>query len=89
MRTLCAIVDTRLAASAALRARFARCPAARAEKSETLIRFVTDRPGHDYRYAMDVAKVRAELGYQPQLGAQRGFEQVVDWYLEHGARGGP
>ncbi|HEX4388188.1 MAG TPA: dTDP-glucose 4,6-dehydratase [Steroidobacteraceae bacterium] len=89
VRTLCAIVDTRFASSPALRARFARCPAARAEKSETLISFVTDRPGHDYRYAMDVAKARAELGYEPQLGAQRGFEQVVDWYLEHGARRDP
>ena len=86
VRTLCALIDTRVAASAALCARYPRTPAARAARSESLITYVTDRPGHDYRYAMDIAKARAELGFEPELTAERGFQQVVDWYLEHGAR---
>jgi dTDP-glucose 4,6-dehydratase len=83
VRTLCAIIDARFGASAALRARYPRTPAARGARSESLITYVTDRPGHDYRYAMDIARARAELGFEPQLTAERGFEQVVDWYLEH------
>src|SRR5262249_18687923 len=88
-RTLCAIIDARLAASAAPRARHARTPAAHGARSEGLITYVRDRPGHDFRYAMDIAKARSELGFAPELTAERGFEQVVDWYLEHGARRAP
>jgi len=84
VRTLCAIIDARFAASPELRARFARTPAAGARGSDALITFVSDRPGHDYRYAMDIGKARAELGYEPRLSAERGLEQLVDWYLERG-----
>jgi dTDP-glucose 4,6-dehydratase len=45
--------------------------------------FVRDRPGHDRRYAIDAAKVRRELGWQPEYGFDAGIERTVRWYLEH------
>ncbi len=51
--------------------------------SETLISFVTDRPGHDLRYAIDASKVREELGWMPNLTFEEGIERTVRWYLEN------
>jgi dTDP-glucose 4,6-dehydratase len=48
-----------------------------------LIEFVTDRPGHDLRYAMDIAKIRRELGWQPKEHFESGLEKTVQWYLAH------
>ena len=52
------------------------------EKPRTLIEYVADRPGHDYRYAVDASKVRA-LGWTPRVDFQSGLEMTVRWYLEH------
>jgi dTDP-glucose 4,6-dehydratase len=49
------------------------------------ITFVTDRPGHDLRYAIDSAKLRRELGWEPQWAAGEGFRATVQWYLDHPA----
>ena len=48
-----------------------------------LISFVKDRPGHDRRYAIDAAKIRRELGWEPQHDFRSGIEQTIRWYLEH------
>jgi dTDP-glucose 4,6-dehydratase len=48
-----------------------------------LIRFVTDRPGHDHRYAIDSAKIRRELGWQPQVSFEAGLRRTIDWYLSN------
>jgi dTDP-glucose 4,6-dehydratase len=48
-----------------------------------LIRFVTDRPGHDARYAIDAAKIRDELGWRPRHSFEDGLRQTVRWYLDH------
>jgi dTDP-glucose 4,6-dehydratase len=48
-----------------------------------LIEFVTDRPGHDRRYAVDDARLRGELGWRPQVGFERGLLETVRWYLRH------
>jgi dTDP-glucose 4,6-dehydratase len=48
-----------------------------------LIRFVTDRPGHDHRYAIDSAKIARELGWQAEVGFEAGLRQTIDWYLSH------
>ncbi|HKI99145.1 MAG TPA: dTDP-glucose 4,6-dehydratase [bacterium] len=50
---------------------------------EAAIVFVTDRPGHDFRYAMSHARVSTELGWTPQTGFAEGLERTVGWYLEH------
>lgn len=44
---------------------------------------VADRPGHDWRYAMDTARMRDELGWQPRVGLEEGMLRTVRWYLEH------
>ncbi|MCF0166293.1 MAG: dTDP-glucose 4,6-dehydratase [Bacteroidales bacterium] len=48
-----------------------------------LITFVTDRPGHDARYAIDSSKLRRELGWEPGLQFEEGIEKTVRWYLDH------
>ena len=48
------------------------------------IRFVADRPGHDYRYAVDASKIRRELGWEPQHNFVSGMEATVRWYLDNG-----
>jgi dTDP-glucose 4,6-dehydratase len=50
---------------------------------EGLISFVTDRPGHDLRYAIDPTKIRDELGWEPKEDFASGFRKTVKWYLEN------
>ena len=50
-----------------------------------LVQFVTDRPGHDRRYAIDARKIRAELGWSPRETFETGLAKTVRWYLEHAA----
>jgi len=52
-------------------------------KPESLIRFVTDRPGHDRRYAMDTTKAFQELGWGPITTFEEGLSQTVQWYLDN------
>ena len=51
--------------------------------SEELITYVTDRAGHDLRYAIDSSKLKEELGWEPSLQFEDGLELTVRWYLEH------
>jgi len=51
-------------------------------KPRSLIEFVADRPGHDYRYAVDISKITA-LGWEPQVTFPEGLERTVRWYEEH------
>jgi dTDP-glucose 4,6-dehydratase len=51
--------------------------------SEKLITFVTDRAGHDLRYAIDATKLKGELGWTPSLQFEEGLNKTVDWYLEN------
>ena len=48
-----------------------------------LITYVTDRAGHDLRYAIDSSKLQQELGWEPSLQFEEGIEKTVKWYLEH------
>lgn len=48
-----------------------------------LITFVTDRPGHDLRYAIDASKIRDELGWEPKEDVEAGFRKTIQWYLEN------
>src|SRR5579871_5111979 len=54
-------------------------------KPESLIRYVTDRPGHDRRYALSSEKLMRETGWQPQADFETGLAQTIDWYAANGA----
>ncbi len=54
-----------------------------AGESEKLISYVTDRPGHDLRYAIDATKINKELGWQPSVTFEEGLSKTIDWYLEN------
>lgn len=51
--------------------------------SEKLITYVTDRAGHDHRYAIDATKIQKELGWEPSLQFEEGITKTIDWYLEN------
>jgi dTDP-glucose 4,6-dehydratase len=51
-------------------------------KPKSLIEFVADRPGHDYRYAVDITRI-TELGWEPKVNLAEGLERTVSWYQEH------
>ena len=50
---------------------------------ESLIQYVTDRPGHDRRYAMDISKINKDLGWSPRLSLSEGLMKTVEWYLDN------
>lgn len=52
-------------------------------KPETLISYVTDRPGHDMRYAIDPTKIHNELGWLPQTAFENGIRKTIQWYLDN------
>lgn len=69
VRSLCRIVDEYL-----------ERPVGSGEK---LIEFVTDRPGHDHRYAIDFSKIQKELGWRPEVSFEEGLARTVRWYLDN------
>lgn len=82
---ICREVDRAFAEVDGLAAAFPDAPAARGEPTETLKTFVTDRAGHDRRYAIDETKARAELDYAPLHGFDEGLRQTLRWYLSNTA----
>ena len=55
----------------------------RLDKPESLIKHVTDRPGHDRRYAIDASKIMNELGWKPSVKFEEGLNKTIDWYLQN------
>lgn len=53
-------------------------------KPESLITFVQDRPGHDWRYAIDTTRMKDELGWEPTRRLDDGLAETVEWYIDHG-----
>jgi dTDP-glucose 4,6-dehydratase len=83
VQDLCRIADEAFAADPALARRFPASPAAQHGASATLISFVTDRPGHDRRYAIDCGKAERELGYAPTHTLRAGLTRAVQWFLDN------
>jgi dTDP-glucose 4,6-dehydratase len=55
----------------------------RLDKSESLIKHVKDRPGHDRRYAIDASKIINQLGWEPSVTFEEGIVKTIDWYISH------
>jgi dTDP-glucose 4,6-dehydratase len=70
VETICDILD-------------AKRPLAGGGSRRSLIRFVSDRPGHDRRYAIDPAKIERELGWRAQESFESGLDKTIDWYLQN------
>ena len=58
-------------------------PRRNGEKYKNLIHFVADRPGHDYRYAIDSSKIFNKFSWKPQETFESGIKKTVKWYLEN------
>jgi dTDP-glucose 4,6-dehydratase len=69
VKVLCQIMDVKLGRTAG--------------ESAKLITYVTDRPGHDLRYAIDASKIKNELGWEPSVTFEQGLEITIDWYLNN------
>ena len=82
---ICDTLDAAFAADPGLAPRFPSCPAASGANCRSLISFVTDRPGHDHRYAIDATKLATELGSRCSVGFEAGLRQTIHWYLEQEA----
>ena len=70
METLCGILDEKR-------------PRADGASYRAQITFVTDRPGHDARYAIDPTRIRTELGWRPSVTVEEGLARTVQWYLDN------
>ena len=82
---LCRVMDEYFASDTELATRFPNAPQARGERSDSLIKFVTDRAGHDWRYAIDASKIEQALGFVPNETFETGLAKTVDWYLANEA----
>ncbi|GGD57173.1 dTDP-glucose 4,6-dehydratase [Croceicoccus mobilis] len=80
---ICRGVDAIFAADPSLAQRYPDAPAAKGQPSDTLKTFVTDRKGHDRRYAIDETKAREEIGYVPSRDFPTGFADTLRWYLDN------
>ena len=85
VRLVCSLVDEQLRGDAALQARFPDAPASHGRTAAELITFVTDRPGHDRRYAIDPTKIERELGFVPEETFESGIRRTISWFLENEA----
>jgi dTDP-glucose 4,6-dehydratase len=81
--TICAEVDRVFAEIDGLAQRYPDAPAAKGKATSSLKTFVTDRAGHDRRYAIDETKARAELAYAPAHSFDNGLRQTLRWYLDN------
>jgi len=81
VREICGGVDAAFARDPSLAMRFPSASATHGRASEELMSYVTDRKGHDRRYAIDETKIRGELGYAPARGFSQGFAETLGWYL--------
>jgi dTDP-glucose 4,6-dehydratase len=70
VRTICSLMDELVAEP-------------RVERHESLVTFVADRPGHDWRYAIDPSRIEHELGWQPLETFESGLRRTVSWYLQN------
>jgi dTDP-glucose 4,6-dehydratase len=81
--SVCALIDDAFDADTTLRERFPECPAAMGKRCDELIAHVTDRLGHDRRYALNPTKIATTLGFEPKESLATGLQRTVAWYLDN------
>lgn len=82
VRTICRRLDDAFSGDPMLAKRFPNAPAASGKPSESLITWVRDRPGHDWRYAIDASRVETELGFSPKHDFPSGLTKTINWMLD-------
>jgi dTDP-glucose 4,6-dehydratase len=80
---LCGLVDAAFRTMPTLSERFPQAPPAEGRTCDTLITHVTDRLGHDRRYAINAQKAMQALGYRPEIAFEDGLQQTLNWYLDN------
>jgi dTDP-glucose 4,6-dehydratase len=83
VKTICEQIDKAFTSNPDLARRFPNAPAAAGGRSSSLITSVKDRPGHDWRYAIDPRRIRDELGFSPEYDFATGLRQTIKWMLDH------
>ena len=83
VNAICAAIDSAFAEDDSLKSRFGNAPAANGKPTESLITWVKDRPGHDWRYAIDATRARDELGFSPKHDFTDGLRNTINWMLEN------
>ncbi len=86
VRLVCGLLDQEFSRDPGLAERFPECPAANGRaRCEELITYVTDRLGHDRRYAIDASKSEQDLGYSHEVMFDEGIRKTIRWYLDNEA----
>lgn len=80
---LCDTMDRLFAENPHFREQYPDSPMSGGQSAKELITFVTDRAGHDRRYAIDARRIQNELGYEPSVSFDQGLEMTVKWYLDN------
>ncbi|MFQ5983104.1 MAG: dTDP-glucose 4,6-dehydratase, partial [Woeseiaceae bacterium] len=78
---ICKLIDQRFERDPELSNIYKESPPAAGKSTDSLITYVRDRPGHDWRYAIDASKITNELGYEPQEDFESGLARTLDWML--------
>jgi len=78
---LCTLMDEAFRGDRSLALRFPQSPGGQGKPSRELVTFVTDRPGHDRRYALDASKIKQHLGFVPRESFETGIRKTLTWYL--------
>lgn len=82
-QSICGVIDERFSNDTGLSLKFPNCPCAWLDKAASLKTHVSDRPGHDRRYALDVSKIEKQLSFKASVRFARGIKQTIDWYLSN------
>jgi dTDP-glucose 4,6-dehydratase len=85
VQRLCAGIDTVFEAQPELATRFPDAPAATGAGTESLVTFVKDRPGHDWRYAIDATRIKSDLAFEPRHDFESGLASTIRWMLDNEA----
>lgn len=83
VQLLCQVTDGAFRDHPDLSLKYPQCPASRGERTSSLIQLVSDRPGHDRRYAIDCGKIKRNLGYSARTSLESGLRDTFTWYVQN------